>query len=212
MSTFFESIPAALGMTLLVSLVSLAIGAILAIPIMLARVSDNLVLSNLAKALIEVVRGIPPVLWVFIVFFGIEFGPFKFEPIQASIVSFSLISAAYIAEVYRGGYISIQSGQFEAAAAVGLNSTHTFISVIAPQMIRVAIPGVVTYAIGLLKDTSIISIIGVADLVFVANRAMRSTGDAILPFLIVSLVYMAVSIPLGMLGRQLYTRLRTKVA
>ncbi|MGO1434642.1 MAG: amino acid ABC transporter permease [Canibacter sp.] len=212
MSSFFTSIPAGLLTTLFVSLVSLAIGAILAFPIMLARVSRNAILSNVTKAIIEGIRGIPPVLWVFIVFFGIEFGAFRFAPLQASIVSFSIISAAYIAEVYRGGYISIRAGQFEAAAAIGLDRRHTFTDVIAPQMIRVAIPGVVTYAIGLLKDTSIISIIGVTDLVFVANRAMRSTGDAITPFIIVSLVYMLISVPLGMLGRQLYTKLRRKVA
>lgn len=212
MSTFFAAIPAALATTLFVSLTSLVTGAILGIPLMLARVSQNWLLSSIASVIIEVVRGVPPVLWVFIVFFGVEFGPFRFEPLQASIVSFSIISAAYIAEVYRGGYISVRAGQFEAAAAIGLGKRHTFFDVTAPQMIRVAIPGVVTYAIGLLKDTSIISIIGVTDLVFVANRAMRSTGDALTPFLIISLVYMAISVPLGMLGRRLYTKLRTKVA
>lgn len=159
MSTFFAAIPAALATTLFVSLVSLVVGAILAIPLMLARVSPKWLLSTPARIIIEIVRGIPPVLWVFIVFFGIEFGPFRFDPVQASIVSFSVISAAYIAEVYRGGYIAIRAGQFEAAAAVGLGKRHTFIDVIAPQMIRVAIPGVVTYAVGLLKDTSVISII-----------------------------------------------------
>ena len=212
MSDFFAAIPAALGTTLFVSVVSLILGAVLAIPLMLARVADNVVLSNIAKAIIEVIRGVPPVLWVFIVFFGIEFGPFKFDPMPAAITSFTVIASAYIAEVYRGGYISINAGQFEAAAAVGMSRSHTFVDVIAPQMIRVAIPGVVTYAIGLLKDTSIISIIGVVDLVFIANRAMRSSGDAITPFIIVSVVYMVVSVPLGLIGRKLYTRLRTKVA
>ncbi|KAB1644834.1 amino acid ABC transporter permease [Gulosibacter chungangensis] len=212
MNAFFAALPAALGTTLLVTVVSLAIGCLAAFPLMLARVSENAILSNFAKLIIEIIRGVPPVVWVFVIYFGIQIGAFRFAPLPTAIIAFSLITAAYIAEVYRGGFLSVKSGQFEAAAAIGLNKTRTFIDVISPQMIRVAIPGVVTYAVGLLKDTSIMSIIGVVDIVFVASRAMRSTGDAITPFLIAALLYMVISIPLGLLGRRLYTSMKKKVA
>ncbi|NLT26006.1 MAG: amino acid ABC transporter permease [Microbacteriaceae bacterium] len=212
MTDFLLALPAALGMTLLVSLSSLAIGAVAAVPLMLGRVSENRVLSRICQAIIEVVRGIPPVVWVFIIFFGIQIGAFRFNPIQTAIIGFSLISAAYIAEIYRGGFLSVKAGQFEAAAALGLNKRRTFIDVVAPQMFRVAVPGIATYGVGLLKDTSIVSIIGVMDIVFVANRAMRSTGDAITPFLIIALLYLVISVPMGLLGRALYASLQKKVA
>lgn len=212
MTDFFLALPAAVGTTLLVSLVSLVIGAIVAVPVMLARVSENRVLSNLTQAFIEVVRGVPPVVWVFVIYFGIQIGAFRFAPLPTSMIAFSLISAAYIAEVYRGGFLAVKAGQFEAAAALGMNKRRTFTEVIGPQMFRVAVPGVVTYAVGLLKDTSIVSIIGVADIVFIANRTMRATGDAITPFLLTAAIYLLISIPLGMLGRALYAKLQKKVA
>ncbi|WOF23309.1 amino acid ABC transporter permease [Microbacterium betulae] len=212
MIAFFEALPAALGTTLLVSLSSLVIGAVAAVPLLLGRVSRNRLLSGATRALIEVVRGVPPVVWVFIVFFGVEIGSFRFDPMPAAVLAFSLISAAYIAEVYRGGYLSVKAGQFEAAAALGLSRTRAFADVVAPQLFRVAVPGVVAYAVGLLKDTSIVSIIGVADIVFAASRAMRATGDPILPFLVVAALYLAISLPIGLLGRAVYTALRKKVA
>lgn len=212
MTAFLEALPAALGTTLLISLLSLAIGAVVAVPLLLGRISRNRLLSGLTRTFIEVVRGVPPVVWVFIVFFGVQVGRFRFDPLLASIVSFSLISAAYLAEVYRGGYLSVKAGQFEAAAALGLNRVRTFTDVAAPQLFRVALPGAVSYAVGLLKDTSIVSIIGVADLVFVASRAMRATGDPIVPFLIIAAVYLALSLVLGGLGRSVYATLQKKVA
>lgn len=199
-------------MTLLVTAVSLVIGSLLAIPLMLARVSSNPVLSQTAKLLIEIIRGVPPVVWVFVIYFGIQVGAFRFSPLETAIVGFSLITAAYVAEIYRGGYLAVRAGQFEASAALGMSKTQTFIDVISPQMFRVAVPGIVTYAVGLLKDTSIISIIGVADIVFVASRAMRATGDAITPFIFAALLYMVISIPLGLLGRRMYDSMKRKVA
>lgn len=212
MTAFFLALPAALGTTLLVTIVSLVIGCLAAFPLMLARVSENPILSNIAKLLIEIIRGVPPVVWVFVIYFGVQVGAFRFAPLPTAIIAFSLITAAYVAEVYRGGFLAVSAGQFEAAAAIGLSKSRTFIDVISPQMIRVAVPGVVTYAVGLLKDTSIMSIIGVADIVFVASRAMRATGDAITPFIVAALLYMVISVPLGLLGRRLYTSMKKKVA
>lgn len=212
MTAFLQALPAALGTTLLVSFLSLVIGAVVAIPLLLGRISAHPILSGLTRAVIEVVRGVPPVVWVFLVFFGVQAGRFRFEALPASVISFSLISAAYIAEVYRGGYLAVKAGQFEAAAALGLGRRHAFVDVIAPQLFRVALPGIVAYAVGLLKDTSIVSIIGVADLVFVASRAMRATGDPIVPFLVIAAVYLAVSLLLGAAGRSLYARMKRKVA
>lgn len=211
-SLFFSTLPGALTNTLLISLIAILIGAILAIPLMLARVSPVPVLSRAAQAVIEIIRGVPPVVWVFIAFYGVQFGDFRLANFPASLAAFSLISAAYIAEIYRGGFLAVKAGQFEASAALGLSKARTFQDVVAPQMVRVATPGIAAYAVGVLKDTSIVSIIGVGDLVFVAFRAMRSTGDAITPFLIIGAIYLLVSIPIGFLGRWLYGRLMKKVA
>jgi polar amino acid transport system permease protein len=212
MNAFFAALPAALGMTLTLSLVALVIGALLAFPLMLARVSKNRMLSNAAKALIEVIRCVPPVVWVFVIFFGIQIGTFRFSAFATAIIAFAMISAAYIAEIYRGGFIAVKAGQFEAASALGLGRTPTFVDVVAPQMMRVATPGLVNYTVGLLKDTSIVSIIGVTEIVMVSNRAMRATGDAVTPFLIAAALYLSLSVSLGLAGRRLYKRLQAKVA
>ncbi len=107
--------------------------------------------------------------WLFIVFFGIGFGLINMSPFVACLVAFGLIAAINMAEIYRGGLIAIHFGQLEAAKALNLGRWHTFRDVVAPQMCRVALPSLATYAIGLFKDSAIASTIGVQELTYQAN-------------------------------------------
>ncbi|KAB1659190.1 MULTISPECIES: amino acid ABC transporter permease [unclassified Pseudoclavibacter] len=199
-----------LPLTLLITVVSFVIGFILAIPLVVALRSEWAPVRLFFRFLVDLIRGIPIIVWLFIIYFGIVIGHFKFKPIQAAIVGFSLISAAYLAEILRGGIQSVHFGQWEAAEALGLKRSTAFLNIVAPQAYRITSPSIATYLIGLLKDSSIASTIGVTEMVYYStNFARQNPGpDALTPFFIAALVYIVVSVPLAVLARRLDARLR----
>ena len=147
-----------------------------------------------------------------IVFFGIGGSVPSITPLMAAIVSLGVISCAYMAEIYRGGLSAIDRGQWEAGEALGMNRSSVLAKIIGPQVYRVSVPAGATYAIGLLKDSSVAYTIGVTEVMFYANEQARSTSDAIVPFLLAALVYVVMTIPCAALARALDSRLRRRVA
>lgn len=174
---------------------------------MLGRRSRFLVVRLLAKVLIDVLRGIPPIVFVFILFFGVGSDIIRVQPLPAAIAGLALISAGHLAEAYRGGILAVHAGQFEAASALGLGRVATSVTVIGPQAVRTAIPAMVTWLISLLKDSSVVSAIGVAEMMFVTQQIARTSGDGITPFLIAAAIYILVGLPLAALARWLVGRL-----
>lgn len=201
------AILAALPMTLLVAFASFAVGVVLGVPLVLGRRSGAASVRWISKALIDILRGIPPIVFVFILFFGVGSDLIRWDPLPAAIVGLSLISAGHLAEAYRGGILAVHHGQFEAAAALGLGRLPLAAEVIAPQAIRTAIPAMVTWLISLLKDSSVVSAIGVAEMMFVTQQVARTTGEGIWPFAIAAGVYIVIGTPLAALSRWLVGRL-----
>lgn len=191
---------------------ALVIGAILAVPLAAARASNRSIVRVPARLIIDILRGIPPIVWLFVIFFGVGNELIPMEPFEAGCVGLGLISAAYLAEIYRGGLSAVHKGQWEASAALGLGSPTALALVVAPQAFRVALPSATTYAIGLLKDSSVISAIGITDIVFQATAVQRSTGSGLTAFLVAAAIYIVLGTPLAFLSRRLDTRLRQKVA
>ncbi|WP_404430867.1 amino acid ABC transporter permease [Microbacterium lacus] len=199
-------------MTLLVTVYSFVIGAVGGVPLAMARRSRFGVVRFLARAVIEVLRGVPPLVWLFILYFGVSIGAIKFDSFTAAVVGFGLISSAYMAEIYRGGLSAISDGQWEASDALGMSRSATLASVIGPQVIRVSIPAAATFGIGLLKDSSVASVIGVQDIVFFAYQDASQTAQGIVPFLYAAGLYIAMTIPCAWVTRRLDSTLRKRVA
>jgi polar amino acid transport system permease protein len=122
-----------------------------------------------------------------------------------------LISSAHLAEIYRGGMISIGKGQREAAAALNLEPIYSFIDVMAPQAIRVALPPSAGYAVGLLKDSAISSAIGVPELTERANEAAQATLSGLPVYITLAVIYILMSLPIAWLARTVDTQLRATV-
>jgi polar amino acid transport system permease protein len=207
MMELFLRILAAVPVTLLVTAASFILGAALALPLAAGRRSRFAAVRLATKGVIDILRGIPPIVFIFILFFGVGSDLIRWDPLPAAIVGLSLISAGQLAEIYRGGILAVSDGQFEAASALGLDRSAMFEGVVAPQAFRVAIPGMVSWLISLLKDSSVVSTIGVVEVMFVANQAARTTGDSLLPFVIAGAVYIAIGAPLAVLSRWLVVRL-----
>ncbi|WP_159014500.1 amino acid ABC transporter permease [Acidisoma sp. S159] len=198
--------------TALVTVAALAIGAVLGFPIMMMRNARFLPTRILGTALISLVRAVPPIVWLFIIFFGVGSGLLSMSPLTAALVGLGAIAATNMAEIYRGGLISIHHGQWEAAQALNLSKRHTFHEVIMPQMFRVALPSVATYAIGLLKDSAIASTIGVPEITYQATRLSKLNFHGLEMFGIAGLLYILLSLPIAWMSRTADLYLRAKVA
>lgn len=198
--------------TVIITGASFLVGAIAAVPVVMARSSHNRALSKLATTFIEVVRTVPNLVWLFFVFFGLAQLGIKFDPWTAAIFALGLSSSAYIAEIYRSGLAAISRGQSDAASALGFSSWARGRFIIAPQAARVVGPSLATYSISLVKESALASTIGVMEITFRGGSVTQQTGDGFTTFLIVGAVYLLLSLPIGLLARWLDHRLRTRYA
>ncbi|WP_415183936.1 amino acid ABC transporter permease [Phaeovulum sp.] len=212
--TYANFLQILLGLPITIALTGVAflVGAILGFPLMLARQSKIRVVRILTLALITLIRAIPPIVWLFIVFFGVGVAAVQMSPFVSAAIVFGIIATVNMAEIYRGGMISIHEGQWEAARALNLGHRHTFTDIIIPQMFRVSLPSAATYAIGLLKDSSIASTIGVIDLAYRGSMVSQMTFKGLEVFAVVGVLYILISLPIAWLSRMADYRLQTRVA
>ena len=197
--------------TVIVTVGSFLIGAVIGLPLALARRAAFRPLSWLATTYIEIARGIPPMAWMLMVFFGLG-RVMKLDPVFAGCAALGLVAAAYLAENYRSGIEAVSTGQWEAAHALGLGPRDTFLRVIAPQGITVALTPSTTYLVGLLKDSAVVSVIGVTDVSFQALTYTQQGHPGLPAFIGAGIVYMLVGIPLAAIARYSDRVVRAKLA
>lgn len=179
--------------TLKVTGLSLSLGVPLGLVLALARLYGSLPIRLPVIIFIDFLRSTPPLAQLFWFFFalpmiiGIEMDPFK-----ASILTFSLQSSAFFAEVFRGGIISIDKGQWEASKAIGMNRNQTLNRVILPQAVKRMIPAFLERSIELMKTTTLVSTISYADLLYQANSIAQSTYRTLEVFSIAAGLYFIV--------------------
>lgn len=198
--------------TIAVTAASFLIGMVLAVGLALGISSRNWVFRAFSRGAVDVLRGIPPVVFLFIIFFGIGNQFLRMNPFTAAVVGLGFIAAGHLAEIYRGGLIAVNKGQHEASSALGLTRLDTMGRIIGPQAFRVALPGMTTYAISLIKDSSIVSTIGVVEIMFIANQSARSGSDGLMPFLIAAAVYILLGAPLAWAARSIEHRLHVRIS
>lgn len=201
MLSFLPILVQGIGTTLLVTALAFVFGAIWAVPLTAARMSRVKVLSFVATAYIEVFRGVPPLVWLFVIFYGIPRSFLQLTTLQAATIGLGLVAGAYIAEIYRSSIRSVRKGQWEAASALGLRGRITFLKVVLPQAVIVCIPSAITYLIGLLKDSSVASVIGTQDITTLAYAEARRSFEGMEVFLMAALLYILLSIPIAMVAR-----------
>jgi His/Glu/Gln/Arg/opine family amino acid ABC transporter permease subunit len=172
-----------------VTLISFLLACILGLAIALLRTSGLRVFSWPAFAYVQLVRGVPLLVFLYWVYFGIAIVlGFNFTAAQAAIIALTVTGSAYTAEVFRAGISGVDAGHVEAATALGFTRRAAFRFVVLPQAIRIALPPLGNILIGLLKGATLISVIGVADMVFVAQQINLDYFTPFEPFTAVALI------------------------
>jgi len=205
------SISQGIGLTLYVTFASLIIGGAIGLLLVAGARSPIRIVRAVATLYINVVRVIPPITWLFLIYFGLPQFALRLSTIEAAIVGFSLIASAFMAEIYRSGLLSIPDGQREAAHALGLGSLTTVRHIVTPQAFRVALPAIATYAIGLLKDSALASTIGVHEITYYAQQEARQTHEGLLSFIIAGAFYIIISLIIAVVSRRVDITLRRKI-
>ncbi|AXK78742.1 ABC transporter permease subunit [Mycolicibacterium neoaurum] len=168
---------AALTMTIPLTIISFVIGLVIALGVALARLSSNVLLSNIARFYISIIRGTPLLVQLFIVFYALpEFGV-KIDPFPAAVIAFSLNVGGYAAEIIRSAILSVPKGQWEAAETIGYHYAGALRRIILPQAARVAVPPLSNTLISLVKDTSLASTILVTELLRQAQIVAAPTFE-----------------------------------
>lgn len=196
------------GMTILITAASMLLAIALGLPIALCRLYGPAFLRGLATMYVEFFRGIPVLLLLYFLYFGLAgIAPeLSLGPLQAAILGFGLNYAAYEAEIYRTGIGSIPAGQWEAAASLGMSTPLAFRRIILPQAIRLILPPMTNDLVALFKDTSVVSIIAVVELSKQYQILTKSGAGYLQVGLTTAALYLIMSVPLGYLSRGLEIR------
>ena len=178
--------------TLLLFLIIVIITIPLGFLIACVRVYAPKWISWIIQVYIYIMRGTPLLLQLMIVFFGLPLVGITFDRFSAAVFTFTINYAAYYAEIFRGGILSIPKGQFEAIKVLGIGKINGFRKIIIPQVMRVVLPSVGNEVIALVKDTSLIYILGIGELLR-AGQIAANTYASLIPYAAVGVVYLLVT-------------------
>lgn len=176
------------GLTLTVELAfcALVLGTVFGIIIGLMRVSHNRLLAFLANSWVNFIRGVPVILQIYIVYYGLSLNLSDF---WAAVISLTVNSSAYIGETVRAGIQAVDKGQMEAARCVGMSYLKAMKLIIIPQAIKNILPAMGNEFIIMVKNTSLVSIIGLHELTYLSNTIRADTYLAFEPLIITAFVY-----------------------
>ncbi len=203
---YFWFLMAGALITVLIAAVSIALGFAGGILIGMGRISSNFWIHGITTCYVEAFRGTPLLIQIFLIFFGLPSLGVYFDPVPAGILALSLNSAAYQAEIFRGGVQSISKGQMEASRSMGLTYNQTLFNVIIPQGLRNALPAYTNEFITMIKDSSLVSIIGVMELTQRGRIVIGLTFQPFVVFIFVAILYFVMTFVTSKLLRQVETR------
>ncbi|WP_142827395.1 amino acid ABC transporter permease [Planococcus soli] len=190
-----------LQVTLYIFAIAIVFGFLIGLVVALFRLAPLKILNWIAKIFVDAIRGTPFIVQLFFIYFGLNSLDFiSLDSTTAGIVTVAINAGAYFSEIIRAGIQSIDKGQTEAARSLGLNSTQNMRYVILPQAFRRMLPTITNQAIISLKDTSLLSVIGVADLTQEGRIQASATFDAFNVYLILGIIYFVVIYLLSMLA------------
>lgn len=200
-------------LTVGIALLSILIGFFIGLFACLMGISNVKIIRFISGAYVWVIRGTPMIVQAFIVYFGVPqvvqifITGFRFTPFVAGVITLSLNAGAYMSEIFRGGIQAVNKGQIEAARSLGMSQPKALIKVVLPQAFRIAIPSLVNQFIITIKDTSILSVIGLAEIVNKAKTYVGATYQFFATYIYVAAFYLVIISVLMIFSKMLEKRL-----
>lgn len=205
--------------TIVLSLSTVVIGSLIGLIVVLMKLSNVKFFNVIANLYTNIMRGTPMLLQLFIWLYGLPVIGLSFSGLSflggtygsrefiTAIVALAINSGAYISEILRGGLESVDKGQMEAGRALGMSSGETMFSVIIPQAIRIVLPGLGNEFITMIKESSIVSTVGVFDVMYTSNIVKASTYSIFEPLIVVGVIYFVLTYSLSTLMKVIEKRL-----
>lgn len=217
MEAFLPMIKGGLIYSIPLAIVSFVFGLLIALAVALLRITPRTgwlhkVLYGTARAYVSAIRGTPIIVQIFIIFYGLPAIGITLPPLPTAVIAFSLNVGAYASETVRAAILSIPKGQWEAGSSVGLTYGQTFYHVILPQALRVAVPPLSNTFIGLVKETSLASLVLVTELFKAAQIIAARTYEFLLVYIEAAIIYWVICFGLTILQQKLEQRLDRSVA
>jgi polar amino acid transport system permease protein len=193
--------------TLFISVVSIVIAVVLAIFGALGRLSANPIFNGIASLYVSIVRGTPLIVQILFIFLALPAAGIVVPPLPTGIIALSFNYGAYLTEVFRAGIQAVPNGQVEAARALGLPEREVMRKVILPQAVRIVTPVVGNDFIAMTKDSALVSIVGVQELLWRAQSAGRPTGQSFQTIIVAALMYWVLTLILSVFQARLERRM-----
>ncbi|QET00879.1 MULTISPECIES: amino acid ABC transporter permease [Cupriavidus] len=194
-------------LTLKFAVLSMIFGLTIGVVVALMGISHSKILNGMARTYVSIMRGTPLLVQIFVVYYGLPGVGIALEPTPAGVLTLSLNVGAYLSESMRGAILGISRGQWMAAYSLGLTRAQTLRYVVGPQALRLAVPSLSNSLISLIKDTSLVSVITVTELLRTAQEIIAATYQPLPLYLAVAAIYWVLSTALSFLQRGLERRL-----
>lgn len=185
----FPYVMEGIGYTILISLISMLAGLIIGFFLALARTSKYAILRWPTRTYISFMRGVPILVILFMLYFGLPIIGLQLSPLEAALIAFSVNSAAYIAEIIRSALSSVDNGQWESSKALGLTYWQTMFGIILPQSIRIATPPLANVQLDIIKASSLAAMITVPEIFQKARIVGGREFDFMTMYIVVALIY-----------------------
>lgn len=204
----FPSLLSGLTVTLKITLISICIAAVLGLAFGLMSISRSKILKAVGIIYVDIIRGTPVIVQAFFIYFGLpSVLDFKLSALAAGIITISLNAGAYMAEIFRAGIAAVDKGQLEAARSLGLSYSQAMRKVILPQAVRKMIPAFINQFIISLKDTSLLTVIGIKELTQSGEIIVAATYKAFEIWTIVGIFYLVIITVISYTSRYIERRL-----
>ena len=207
--TYWTWIAKGLWITIYISAISMIFALIIGLFISILRLSKIYILVLISRTYIEFFRGIPLFVFIIWLYYGLAMvSGINFDPITAGIICLSMQHGGYLAEIYRAGIQAVAKGQCEASLSLRFSIINTFIRIIFPQAVKIIIPPTANMFIGMLKDSALVSIIGVNELMRQSQIATSLTFRPFEFYTVTALIYIILTLGLSQMARFLELRMK----
>lgn len=206
-SSFLPLLEGAIKYTFPLAIITFTLGLIIAFFTALARIFGNKLLSGIAQTYVSIIRGTPLLVQLFIIFYGLPTIGIILDPFPSAVIGFSLNVGAYASEIIRAAILSIPKVQWEAAYSIGMTRSQALRRIVLPQALRVSIPPLSNSFIGLVKDTSLASLILVTEMFRRAQEIAATNYEFLFVYSLAAIIYWIICFILTLIQGRIEARL-----